>query len=88
MNDEIFIIFGYIASIIGIIMMFPQVYLTIKKNSTEDLSIKTVCMNFMAQLFFLPYSLYFKLYPLLVANVSIGMCDAIILTIFVRNKLV
>lgn len=88
MNDEIFIIFGYIASIIGIIMMFPQVYLTIKKNSTEDLSIKTVFMNFMAQLFFLPYSLYFKLYPLLVANISIGICDTIILTIFVRNKLV
>ena len=45
-------------------------------------------MNFMAQLFFLPYSLYFKLYPLLVANISIGICDTIILTIFVRNKLV
>ena len=35
MNDKIFIIFGYIASIIGIIMMFPQVYLTIKKSQQK-----------------------------------------------------
>tara|TARA_Y100000816_G_C25962259_1_gene502127 strand:- start:472 stop:741 length:270 start_codon:yes stop_codon:yes gene_type:complete len=84
--DIVYLIFGYIGSLIAIIMMFPQVYLTLKTQKTEDISIKTISMNLTAQLFFLPYSIYFELYPLLCANISLALCDIIIIIIYFKNK--
>lgn len=83
--DFIFLIFGYLGSLIAIFMMFPQVYLTIKTRKTEDISIKTIIMNLSAQVFFLPYSVYFRLYPLMTANVSLAICDLIIIFIYLKN---
>lgn len=84
--NYIYLIFGYIGSLIAIIMMFPQVYLTLKTQKTEDISIKTISMNLSAQLFFLPYSVYYELYPLLCANVSLALCDIIIIVVYFKNR--
>ncbi len=83
--EFIFLTFGYIGSCIAIFMMIPQVYLTLKTRKTEDISIKTITMNLSAQVFFLPYSIYFRLYPLLTANVSLAICDLIIIIIYLQN---
>lgn len=85
MNEDIYIIFGFIGSIICSLMMIPQVYLTISLNKIEDLSIKFISMNLLAQLFFLPYSIYFMLYPLLLANISLSLCDLILITFYIKK---
>ena len=84
-NEDIYIIFGFIGSIICNLMMIPQVYLTISLNKIEDLSIKFISMNLLAQLFFLPYSIYFMLYPLLLANISLSLCDLILITFYIKK---
>jgi len=39
MDDNVFLIFGYLASGTAYLMMFPQIYLTTQKKKIEDLSI-------------------------------------------------
>lgn len=85
-NTNIFLIFGYIGSGLSCIMNFPQVYLTITEKKVNDLSIDTISMNLLTHFLFLPYSVYFKLYPLLAANVTIGVCDIIIISVYVKTK--
>ena len=85
MNEGIFIIFGFLGSIICSLMMIPQVYLTISLNKIEDLSIKFISMNLLAQLFFLPYSIYFMLYPLLLANISLSFCDLVLIIFYIKK---
>ena len=87
MRDEIiFLGFGYIGTIFCIIQFVPQVYLTVSTGKTEDLSIKTVCLNLLTQSFILPYSVYFKLYPIIAANISLGFCDFILIYVYLKNK--
>ena len=86
MYDNIFIICGYMGSFTCMIMLFPQVYLTVTTNKTDDLSLKTVSMNLLAQFFFFPYSIYFQLYPLLCANITISICDIILIYVYFKNK--
>lgn len=82
MNLNIFEIFGYLASANACLMMIPQLYLSIKKNSFDDLSINMICMNLLTQALFFPYSIHFKLYPLIVVNSMLSSCDIIILYCF------
>ena len=85
-HNNIFLIFGYLGSGFSCIMNFPQVYLTLTENKVEDLSINTISMNLLTHCLFLPYSVYFELYPLLAANVTIGICDIIIISVYVKAK--
>ena len=64
-NDNIFEIFGYIGAFCLSIMGIPQVIHTVKTEKTEDISIKFVIFNLLAICFLLPYSIYFKLYPIM-----------------------
>ena len=84
-TDYIFNIFGYIGSGFLSIMMWPQIYLTIKTNKTDDISIKFLVANLCAISFLLPYSIYFKLYPILGANLSLFICNLILLFYSVKN---
>lgn len=68
-------IFGYMASGNACLMMLPQVYLTIKKKSVNDLSMKTIYMNLLTQFLFFPYSFHFSLYPLMTVNIILTTCD-------------
>ena len=85
-NNNIFLFFGYVGSAFSCIMNFPQVYLTLTEKKVEDLSINTISMNLLTHCLFLPYSVYFELYPLLAANVTIGICDLIIISVYIKSK--
>lgn len=85
MNDSFYLAFGYAASANACIMMFPQVYLTCKKRSVEDLSMKTICLNVLTQFLFLPYSIHFRLYPLITVNAFLTMCDIAIIVLYLYN---
>tara|TARA_B100001248_G_C27106326_1_gene329316 strand:- start:187 stop:483 length:297 start_codon:yes stop_codon:yes gene_type:complete len=88
MNLEfIFLIFGFIGSGIASIMMIPQVYLTIKTKKTDDLSLNMISLNLLAILFFLPYSLYYNLYPYIVTNSSLLVCNSILFYYKLKNEL-
>ena len=34
----------------------------------------------------LPYSIYFKLYPIIIANLSVGLCNSIIIYYKLQNR--
>ena len=85
MNDSFYLAFGYAASANACIMMFPQVYLTCKKQSVEDLSMKTICLNILTQFLFLPYSIHFRLYPLITVNSFLTMCDIAIISLYIHK---
>ena len=76
---DVFQIFGYLASANACLMMLPQLFLTIKKKSFADLSIKMIFMNLLTQFLFLPYSTHFNLYPLIIVNTMLASCDVVIL---------
>lgn len=84
MNDQIFVIFGYAASANACIMMIPQVYLTFKNKSIKDLSITYIILNLITQMLFLPYSIYFKLYPLMTVNSFLSLYDICIIIMYCR----
>jgi len=86
MNDNVFLIFGYLASGTACLMMFPQIYLTTQKKRIEDLSITTISMGLLTQCLFFPYSIHFKLYPLLTVNIFLGVCDSFIITYYLYLK--
>ena len=52
MDDNAYLIFGYVASANACMMMIPQVYLTVKKKSFEDLSINMIFMNLLTHVYF------------------------------------
>lgn len=78
-TNDVFQIFGYLASANACLMMLPQLFLTIKKKSFSDLSIKMISMNLLTQFLFLPYSTHFNLYPLIIVNTMLASCDVVIL---------
>lgn len=84
MNDQIYTIFGYAASANACIMMIPQVYVTFKSKSINDLSITYIAMNLFTQMLFFPYSIHFKLYPLITVNSFLSLYDICIIIIYFR----
>ena len=82
MNDQYYTIFGYAASANACIMMIPQVYTTFKNNSIKDLSITYIIMNLFTQLLFFPYSIHFKLYPLITVNSFLALYDIAIMIMY------
>ena len=84
-NDLLFITFGYIGSCLIGIMFIPQVLKTIKTNKTDDLSIIFLLMNTVAVLTMIPYSIHFNLIPVLIGNISVGICNSILLYYAIKN---
>lgn len=85
MDDNIYLIFGYVASANACLMMIPQVYLTLSKKSTEDLSMNTIYLNLLTQSLFFPYSYHFKLYPLFSVNICLTICDISIISFYLYH---
>ena len=75
MDDNIFLYFGYVGSANACIMMIPQIILTYKKKTMEDISMQYIVLNLLTQCLFLPYTIYFKLYPFLTVNVFLATYD-------------
>ena len=86
MNDDIFWAFGYSGSALACIMMIPQLYLTYNKQSTKDLSIYTIMLNLCTQCFFFPYSVHFKIYPLVTVNCFLSLCDILLLIMYFKIR--
>jgi uncharacterized protein with PQ loop repeat len=86
MSDTIFTIAGYLGAANATLMMIPQVYLTIKKKSFEDLSIQMIFMNLFTQCLFFPYTIHFKLYPLITVNSVLSICDIIIIYYYYKKR--
>ena len=88
MNEDIFLIFGYLGSANACLMMIPQIYLSIKKKTMEDISMQTICLNLLTQCLFLPYTIHNKLYPFLTVNVFLGSFDLVLIFIYltIYNK--
>ncbi len=81
----IYDILGYTGSTLLTVMMYPQVYLTVKTNKIDDLSIRFVSLNLIATFCLIPYSVFYNLIPILIANVSICGCNIILLTLYIKN---
>ena len=81
----LFITLGYIGSCMIGGMLIPQVVLTIRTNKTKDLSIGFLLMNMIAVSSMIPYSVYFNLIPVLIANSSVGICNSILLYYSIMN---
>ena len=88
MKEDIFLIFGYLGSANACLMMIPQIYLTIKKRTMEDISMQTICLNLLTQCLFLPYTIHNKLYPFLTVNIFLGSFDVVLIFIYltIYNK--
>lgn len=86
MNEIIFDIFGYAASLNACLMMIPQVRLTLKKGSFEDISIHMICLNLLTQCLFYPYSIHKCLYPLLAVNTILASFDIVIIICYIHSK--
>ena len=86
MDDKFFTIFGYLASANACLMMIPQVYVTLKKKSFEDVSIEMIYMNLLTQCLFFPYSYHFKIYPQLIVNSALFTCDIVIIFTYLHNS--
>ena len=84
-KDSLFNVLGYIGSCMIGCMLIPQVILTIKTNKTKDLSIGYLLMNKLAVSAMIPYSIYFNLIPVLIANSSVSICNSILLYYAVCN---
>ena len=86
--SDIFIydILGWFGSSLLTIMMYPQVYLTLKTNKTDDLSIKFVSLNLLATICLVPYSIYYNIIPIAIANISLLICNLILISLYIKNK--
>lgn len=84
--NTLFIIFGFVGSGIGVVINLPQVILTMKKETMEDISIFSIALDCTSQLFLICYSSYFKLYPIIGAAVSMFLCDAVLICCYINYK--
>ena len=84
MLNSIFYIIGYIgAGFIGG-MQIPQIYHTHKSGKVKDISLYTLIMNFIASACMINYSIYFKLYPVVIANSCVATCDIVLFTLYAK----
>ena len=83
--ETVFTSFGYIGSGLIGVMMIPQAYWTVKTKETKDISFLFIAMNMLAVGFMLPYSVYFELYPVLAGNISVGICNFLIMFQIIQN---
>lgn len=82
MQDIIFRTIGYAGGLLIGSMQIPQIYHTKKSGKVKDLSIYSVCMNFLAAVAMITYGTYFRLYPVLIANCSVAICDIILFYLY------
>ena len=82
---SIYDILGYAGSFLIGTMLIPQVYRTLTTKKTDDLSTIFIVLHMVAVGCMIPYSIHYKLYPVLFANISVGSCNGIILIQIIIN---
>ena len=83
----IYDILGYTGSVLIAIMLLPQVKLTVTTQKTKDISLVFHLINLVAGIIIVPYALHYKVYPMLITNISCGLCNSVILYYCIKNKI-
>lgn len=76
MNEIFTNIIGYAATVVGILIMLPQIYKSWKTKKVNDLSMGMVFLYFLNCLLWLIYGLLIVAPPIIVAN-AIGLIISI-----------
>ena len=71
--DDIINPIGFVSSILITIMFVPQVVHVHKTKDTHAINYTFLCINLLASVMGLVYSIYFKVTPMIVANTSAGL---------------
>ena len=71
--DDIINPIGLVSSILITIMFVPQVVHVHKTKDTHAINYTFLCINLLASVMGLVYSIYFKVTPMIVANTSAGL---------------
>lgn len=85
MNSLFYDICGYLGGGILAIVFIPQVYKTVITNKTEDISITSISLNIFASTLYIPYCFYYMLWPIIISNTTILICQIIILYYCIKN---
>lgn len=59
---------GYLATILSMISLFPQIYKTYRTKSTKDISATMSVLGIFASLLWLTYGIILKAVPIIIAN--------------------
>lgn len=75
-----------ISGSVGIaISFFPQTYESIKKKSTEGLSIKFILLILLASVSMDIYSFYYQIIPMIITNVCVSLNSFVLLSLYVHE---
>lgn len=85
MSNQLYDIFGFVGGGILSIVFMPQVYKTVVSDKTDDISITSISLNIFASFLYVPYSIHYRLWPLIISNSTILLCQIIILIYCIKN---
>ena len=85
--DEIINPIGLVSSILITIMFVPQVVHVHKTKDTRAINYTFLCINLLASVMGLVYSIYFKVIPMIVANTSAGLFSISLISMKYINEL-
>ncbi len=86
MNDIINSI-GLVSSILITVMFVPQVVHVHKTKDTHAINYAFLCINILASVMGLVYSIYFSVIPMIVANTSAGLFSVSLISMKYINEL-
>lgn len=81
MNPDIF---AYSATILNIVMLFPQVSTTWKTKKTDELSMATLIMFFGACMLWMFYGIAKTAFPIIFANATLGALNGFLIYLKVK----
>jgi uncharacterized protein with PQ loop repeat len=79
-------IIGYFGSICVGLSFIPQTYKTITTDNVKSISFYTFLITFFSSICMIIYSIYYKIYPMLIANASVFLNSFIILVVYLYKK--
>ena len=79
-------IIGLIGSISIGLSFIPQTYKTLKTNTTKSTSFLMFFITSSASICMIVYSIYYKVLPMLIANVSVLTNSSIIMIAYIHKK--
>ena len=79
-------IIGYFGSICVAISFIPQTYKTIMSENIKSISFLTFSIIFVSAICVMIYSIYYKIYPMLIANTSVFLNSFIILVVYLYKR--
>lgn len=76
-----------ISGSVGIaISFFPQTYESIKKKSTDGLSIKFILLILLSSVSMDIYSFYYRIVPMIITNVCVSLNSFMLLSLYIYER--